>query len=75
MKSLSCKQMGGACDFEIKAETFEEAVEQSKAHGMQMMTDADHMQVMQKVMAMSKEEQQKLFDDAKALWEQAPEQQ
>lgn len=37
MKKMTCKQLGGACDLEFKAETFEEMAELSKKHGMDML--------------------------------------
>ena len=48
MKTMTCKQMGGACDETFSASTFEEMVELSKAHGMEMMQkqDAAHLKVM-----------------------------
>ena len=54
MKTMTCKQLGGACDEQFQGNTFEEIVELSKVHGMQMFQkqDADHMQAMQKVMMM-----------------------
>ena len=36
MKSMSCKQLGGACDLEFRASTFEEMAELGKKHGMEM---------------------------------------
>lgn len=55
MKTMTCNQLGGACDLEFKGETFEEIVEQSKEHGMEMFQQADqaHLAViseMQKLM-------------------------
>lgn len=41
MKTMTCKQLGGACDLEFQAETFEEIAEQSKAHGMKMFDQKD----------------------------------
>ncbi len=48
MKTMTCKQMGGACDETFSAETFEEMAELSKAHGMEMFQkqDAAHLAVM-----------------------------
>lgn len=34
MKTMTCKQLGGACDKEFHAQTFEEMAELSKQHGM-----------------------------------------
>jgi len=36
MKTMTCKQLGGACDKKFHAETFEEIAEMSKKHGMEM---------------------------------------
>jgi len=48
MKTMTCKQLGGACDLEFQAETFEDIAQQSQAHGREMMTagDADHLAAM-----------------------------
>ena len=45
MKTMTCKQLGGACDVTFRADTFEELTELSKAHGMEMFQkqDAAHM--------------------------------
>jgi hypothetical protein len=51
MKSMTCKEIGGACDQVFEANTFEELVELSKQHGMEMFQKQDpaHMAVMQKM--------------------------
>lgn len=41
MKSMTCKQLGGACGQVFKADTFEEIAEKSKAHGMEMSRNGD----------------------------------
>jgi hypothetical protein len=48
MKTMTCKQLGGACDEKFTAATFEEMAELSKQHGMEMFQkqDADHLKVM-----------------------------
>lgn len=45
---MTCKQLAGACDLELHAETFDEIVEMSKKHGMEMAEkgDSDHIKVM-----------------------------
>ncbi|WP_394975758.1 DUF1059 domain-containing protein [uncultured Croceitalea sp.] len=45
---MTCKQLGGACDMEFSANTFEEIAELSKAHGMEMFqkNDATHLEAM-----------------------------
>ena len=51
MKTMNCKQLGGACDKEFHANTFEEIVEQSKIHGMEMFQkqDTEHLEAMTKI--------------------------
>jgi hypothetical protein len=51
MKSMTCKQLGGACDLEFNADTFEEMAELSKKHGMEMhqSQDAAHLNAMEKM--------------------------
>ena len=48
MKTMTCKQLGGACDKTFQADTFEEIAEMSKKHGMDMFkqNDAAHIKAM-----------------------------
>ncbi len=48
MKTMTCKQLGGACNLEFHADTFEEMTEQSKKHGMEMFHsgDEEHLKAM-----------------------------
>lgn len=41
MKTMTCKQLGGACDKEFHANSFEEMAELSKKHGMEMFQSGD----------------------------------
>ena len=54
MKTMTCKQLGGACDETFSANTFEEMVELSKAHGFEMMQkqDAAHLKIMSEMKAL-----------------------
>ena len=54
MKKMNCKQLGGACDKEFQANTFEEIVEMSKLHGMEMFQQQDetHLDAMKKIQAL-----------------------
>ena len=51
MKTMTCKQMGGACDETFSAATFEEMAELSKQHGMEMFQkgDAAHLKIMEEM--------------------------
>ena len=48
MKKMTCKQLGGVCDTEFHAKTFEEMAEMSKKHGMEMYEkgDEEHIKAM-----------------------------
>jgi len=41
MRTLTCKQLGGACDKKFHANSFEEIADQSKKHGMEMFQKGD----------------------------------
>jgi hypothetical protein len=51
MKTMTCKQLGGACDKEFHANSFEEMAEMSKKHGMEMFQtgDEEHLKAMNKM--------------------------
>lgn len=51
---MTCNQLGGACDLEFKAETFEEMAQMSKNHGMEMFKKSDqaHLNAMNKMREM-----------------------
>lgn len=41
MKTMTCKQLGGACDIKFQAETFGQMAEMSMEHGIEMMQQND----------------------------------
>lgn len=45
MKTMTCKQLGGACEQEFRARTFEEMAEMSKKHGMEMFEKGDQAHI------------------------------
>lgn len=53
---MTCKQLGGACDIEFEAATFEEIAALSKAHGGEMFQQKEpaHMEAMSKMMELMK---------------------
>jgi len=48
MKTMTCRQLGGACEKEFTASTFEEIAEMSRCHGIEMFQagDAAHIGAM-----------------------------
>jgi len=51
MKTMNCKQLGGACEKEFTAATFEEIAEMSKQHGTELFEKGDiaHIEAMDKM--------------------------
>ena len=63
MKTMTCKDLAGACDAEFHAETFEEMAEISQKHGMEMvgLGDQAHIEAMERM--------KELMSDADAMKE------
>jgi len=74
---MTCKQLGGACDHEFQANTFDEMAEMSKQHGMEMFKIGDqaHMEAMQQMQKLmqSPTDMQAWFTNRKKDFENAPE--
>ena len=77
MKTMTCKQLGGACDKTFQANTFEEIVELSKQHGMEMFQqqDAEHLEAMQRIQTLMQnpEAMQQWFESTQQAFENLPE--
>lgn len=56
MKTMTCKQLGGACDLEFKANTFDEIAKLSKEHGMEMYQKGEevHLKAMNEMQELMK---------------------
>ena len=67
MKTMTCNQLGGACEKEFTANTFEEIAEMSKKHGMEMFqkNDKPHLEAMNKMQELmqSPDAMKTWFDD------------
>ena len=76
MKSMTCKELGGACDLEFKAETFEEMAEMSKNHGGEMFQAGDeaHLKAMQEMQSLmqSPDAMAKWFEEKRQAFEAKP---
>ena len=76
MKTMSCKQLGGACDLQFSANSFEEIAEQSKQHGMEMFQQGDqaHLAAMEKMKELMKDPQamQEWFEVKRKEFESLP---
>ncbi|MBU2970412.1 hypothetical protein KO527_13740 [Pseudoalteromonas sp. C2R02] len=73
MKTMTCKQLGGACDKQFQANTFEELAEISKQHGIEMFQkqDKDHLDAMIKMQTLMQKPQdmQTWFESKKMEFE------
>ena len=56
MKTMTCKQLGGACDGKFQAGTFEEMKQLSQKHAHEMYKKGDeaHIKVMKEMMVLMK---------------------
>lgn len=77
MKSMTCKQLGGACDLNFSADTFDAMAELSKQHGMEMYQQQDeaHLKAMQKMQELMQdpEAMSQWFASKKQIFEELPE--
>ena len=77
MKSMTCKQLGGACDLVFQADSFEEMAHLSQQHGAEMYQKGDeaHLQAMaevQKLMS-SPEKMNEWMTEKRKLFDSLPE--
>jgi hypothetical protein len=51
LKTMTCKELGGACDLEFHANTFQEMAQLSQKHGKEMFQRGDppHLEAMSKM--------------------------
>ena len=77
MKTMTCEQLGGACDKVFQANTFDEIADMSKQHGMEMFQsqDAEHLKAMGKIQALMQKPgaMQEWFDAKKNEFDALPE--
>ena len=76
MKTMTCKQLGGACDKEFNANTFEEISGISKQHAMEMFQKKDgaHLKAMNEMQELMKkpEVMKEWFENKKKEFEALP---
>ena len=76
MKTMTCRQLGGTCEKEFHANTFEEMAEMSKQHAMEMIQKQDtaHLEAMKKMQELMKnpDEMNKWFESKRKEFESLP---
>ena len=79
MKTMTCKQPGGACGLAFHADTFDGIAAQSKQHGMDLYKQGDqpHQEAMKAMQSMmqSPAEIQAWFDNKRKEFDALPEEQ
>lgn len=77
MKTITCKQLGGACDKVFQVENFEQAAKESQQHGMEMFQagDQEHMRAMEEMKEKMQDPKvmQEWMDGKKAAFDALPE--
>ena len=77
MKTMTCNQLGGACELEFHADSFDEMAELSKQHGMEMFQqqDAAHLKAMQNMQGLMEDPDamQQWFEGKRKEFEDLPE--
>ena len=77
MKTMTCKELGGACDLKFQASTFEEIAELSKKHGMEMFqkNDEEHIKAMNEMRQLMKspDDMKNWFENKRNQFDDLPE--
>ena len=77
VKTMTCNQLGGACNKEFHANTFEEMAEMSKKHGTEMfqMEDEEHLKAMNEMQELmnSTEAMKEWFESKREEFDALPE--
>jgi hypothetical protein len=74
MKTLTCRDLGGACEAELTGETFLEIGQKSHAHVMEQIKkgDAAHVAAMQQMIDATPEQQQEWMKAWQQVFDNAP---
>lgn len=67
MKTMTCKQLGGKCDQELSAETWDEMVKKMTKHVMDK-----HPDVAKEMAEMHEKDPEKWGNEMKPKWDAAP---
>ena len=77
MKTMNCKQLGGACDKQFHANSFDEMAKLSKQHGMKMFQKNDevHLKAMNEMQQLMQkpEAMEEWFESKRKEFELLPE--
>lgn len=66
MKTMTCKELHGPCDFLIHGETAEEMIENSQKHAMEMVSKGDKVHI--EAMEAMKQQHEDMEPEAVKQW-------
>ena len=74
MKRLTCRDLGGSCDVEFAADSFEEIGKKSQEHVMEQMQkrDAAHLSAASSMRSATPEQQKTMMAEFKRKFDEAP---
>lgn len=74
MKTMTCRQLAGACDQPFSANSFEEMAEKSQQHGKKMFQQGDqaHLDAMNHMSKLTSEEMKAWFEQKREEFESLP---
>lgn len=76
MKTMTCKQLGGACEEKFSAATFEQIAELAKNHGIEMFQkkDEEHLEAMAQIkdLMQDPDAMQEWFENKRREFESLP---
>jgi predicted small metal-binding protein len=74
MKRLTCRDLGGPCDAEFAADSFEEIGKKSQEHVMEQMQkrDAAHLSAASSMRSATPEQQKAMMAEFKRKFDEAP---
>ncbi len=76
MKRLSCKQLGGACDMDFEASSFEDIANKSRLHAMEMIeqNDQEHIDAVHRMRSLMEDvfQMQKWYREKRNLFLSSP---
>jgi Protein of unknown function (DUF1059) len=74
MKKLTCRDLGGPCDAEFTAESFEDIGKKSREHVFEQMKKGDeaHLSAANKMRSATPEQQRALMAEFKQKFDEAP---
>jgi hypothetical protein len=77
MKTMTCKELGGACDIKFHVNSFDEMAEASKKHAMEMFQkgDEEHLKAMNEMTLLMKDPKavKEWFENKKREFDALPE--